>query len=171
MLIDLNYEGVGLNVSKYTYHTANQKHIIENKFNTQGQLISTQNGLQQTDFIYDLIGRLTEKRNIQGLNIQKKYNTESLITSETLVDQGGKLVHQTSNKFDFGSDNVSIEVSDTLGLLQKTTQIGLISTREDALNRIFTQHTDGLGRTIALQVENQTHQIISSTFSSFDHGC
>ena len=170
MLIDLSYVGTGLNVSKYIYHSANQKHIIENKFNAQGQLISTQNGLQQTDFIYDLMGRLIEKRNIQGLNLQKKYNTENLVTSETLVDQDGKLVHQTMNKFNFSSDNVSTEVSDALGLLQKTSQTGLISTRKDALNRVFIQHADGLGRTIALQIENKSNQLIHSTLSSFNQG-
>ncbi|MFP6819696.1 DUF6765 family protein, partial [Acinetobacter sp.] len=127
-------------------------------------------GSQQTDFIYDLVGRLSETRNLNGLTYSKQYNTENLVTDETITDQDGKLVQRINNQFNLDAENLSIKVSDSLGLLQQTTQTGLMSTRKDALNRVFIQHMDGLGRSIALQTENSNRQLIHTTLSSYQQG-
>ena len=168
--MSLSYFGSELTVSKYVYYSDNTTHTIEHRYNDDGQLVSTKNGSQQTDFIYDLVGRLSETRNLNGLTYSKQYNTENLVTDETITDQDGKLVQRINNQFNLDAENLSIKVSDSLGLLQQTTQTGLMSTRKDALNRVFIQHMDGLGRSIALQTENSNLQLLHTTLSSYQQG-
>ena len=168
--INLSYLGSELTVSKYVYLSDNTTHTIVHRYNDDGQLVSTKNGLQQTDFIYDLVGRLSETRNLNGLTHSKQYNTENLVTDETITDQDGKLVQRINNQFNLDAKDISVKVSDSLGLLQQTTQTGLMSTRKDALNRVFIQHVDGLGRSIALQTENSNRQLIHTTLSLYQQG-
>lgn len=168
--IDLSYLGSGLEVSKYIYHADHKTHIVENQFNDDGQLISTKNGMQQTEFIYDLIGRVTETRNLHGLTHTKQYNSENFVTSEKVTDQYGKLVQNINHKFTAGTDHFDIDISDTVGLVSKTSQSGLFTKQTDALNRLFTQQVDGLGRNIASQVSNPSKQLVSSTLSSYHKG-
>lgn len=170
--IDLSYYNSGLEVSKYVFHSDNKTHSIENHFDEYGQLISTKNGLQRTNFDYDLIGRLIKTQNSNGLTHARQYNSENVVTNEITTDQYGKLVQSLNHKFNVNNDtlSVSVEATDTLGLLSKTVQSGMFIEQQDALKRRFIQQVDGLGRTVSSQIKNPNNQLISSTNSSFKHG-
>ncbi|MFJ1521673.1 DUF6765 family protein [Acinetobacter sp. ABJ_C1_1] len=168
--IDLSYYNSGLEVSKYVYHADNQIHSIENHFDEYGQLISTKNGLQQTNFDYDVIGRLIKTQNPNGLTHTRQYNSENIVTNEITTDQYGKLIQSLDHKFNVSNDTLSVEATDTLGLLSKTFQSGMFIEQQDALKRRFIQQVDGLGRAVSSQLQSPNNQLISSTNSSFKHG-
>lgn len=168
--IDLSYYNSGLEVSKYVYHSDNQIHSIENHFDEYGQLISTKNGLQQTNFDYDVIGRLIKTQNPNGLTHTRQYNSENIVTNEITTDQYGKLIQSLDHKFNVSNDTLSVEATDTLGLLSKTFQSGMFIEQQDALKRSFIQQVDGLGRIVSSQRQSPNNQLISSTNSSFKHG-
>lgn len=152
--IYLSYYNSGLEVSKYVYHSDNQTHSIENHFDEYGQLISTINGLQQTNFDYDDIGRLIKTQNPNGLTHTRQYNSENIVTNEITTDQYGKLIQSLDHKFNVSNDTLSVEATDTLGLLSKTFQSGMFIEQQDALKRRFIQQVDGLGRAVSSQLEN-----------------
>ncbi|MEQ1137663.1 hypothetical protein [Acinetobacter seifertii] len=157
-------------MSKYVYHSDNQTHSIENHFDEYGQLISTKNGLQQTNFDYDVIGRLIKTQNPNGLTHTRQYNSENIVTNEITTDQYGKLIQSLDHKFNVSNDTLSVEATDTLGLLSKTFQSGMFIEQQDALKRSFIQQVDGLGRIVSSQLQSPNNQLISSTNSSFKHG-